>query len=81
MAVHAFQDPARSFKPVTPHDTTGIVYGGCKGIWVGGAGNLVVVDRDGTTVTFTAVPVGTLMPISPKIIKAATTATLLIALY
>ena len=72
---------ARTFKPITPHDTTGIVSGGCLGIWVGGTGNLVVTDRDNTVVTFTSVPAGTLLPITPKIIRAATTATLIIALY
>lgn len=82
MAVVALQVPAaRTFKAVTPHDTTGVVGAGCLGIWVGGVGNLVVTDRDNTVVTFTAVPAGTLMPIAPKIVRAATTATLIVALY
>ena len=66
---------------ITPSDTTLI---NCRGIYVGGAGN-VTLSIDGVTaaVTLTAVPVGTILPICLDAgrVMAATTATLLIALY
>lgn len=49
-------------------------------IWVGGAGDLVVVTRDGQTRTFTAVAAGTLLPVQVKQISSTSTATLLLIL-
>lgn len=63
---------------VTPSDVTTIVG---KAIYVGGAGNVAVTTAAGNVVTFTAPPVGTVIPISfTKIMATNTTATLLIAL-
>ena len=66
---------------VTPSDTTLLT---CKALYVGGAGNVSVQTRDGaTTVTFTAPPVGTVLPINIEnghVLATGTTATLLIAL-
>lgn len=55
----------------------------CRGVWVGGAGNVkVTMQRDGTQVTFTAVPAGTLLPVAASRVWATgTTATLMVALY
>lgn len=63
---------------VTPSDATPIT---ASAVWVGGLGNLVVTMQDGQVLTFTAVPAGTLLPISVTRIRAATTATLIVALY
>jgi hypothetical protein len=63
---------------VTPSDATPI---SCNRVWVGGVGNLVVTMQDGQILTFTAVPAGTMLPISVTRIRAATTATLILALY
>lgn len=71
---------AMSVQAVTPSDTAALP-AGCKGLWIGGAGNVVVTMWDGTTATFSAVPAGTSLPVSPKLVKAATTATLIIALF
>lgn len=80
MAVHyAAAEPSRVFKDVVKSDTANM--SGARGIWVGGTGTVVAIDRDGTTVTFSAIPAGTLLPISPKCIKVASTATLMIAMY
>jgi len=51
-----------------------------RGIWVGGAGNLVLIMlRTGTTHTFSAVPAGTLLPFrATKVVRTGTTATLLV---
>jgi hypothetical protein len=73
--------PAKSWRAVTTSDTVNLP-GGCRGIYVGGAGNLALVDGDNNVVTFTAVPVGTFMPCGAKRINATnTTATLLVALF
>jgi len=41
-----------------------------------------MADADGAVVTFTAVPVGTFMPVAPtKVMSTNTTATLIVALY
>lgn len=47
-------------------------------IYVGGAGTVTVVTEEGTTVTFTAPPVGTIIPIRTQKVLASTTATLLV---
>jgi hypothetical protein len=63
---------------ITPSDTAPNV---TRGVYVGGAGNVTVVTLAGSTVTFTAVPVGTVVPIQTKLVKATlTTATLLVGL-
>lgn len=66
---------------VTPSDTTII---NCRAIYVGGAGNVAVKTIAGATaVTFTAPPVGTVLPITidgGQIMATNTTATLLVAL-
>lgn len=66
---------------VTPSDTTSI---NCRAIYVGGAGNVAVKTSAGATaVTFTAPPVGSIIPVGidgGMIMSTNTTATLLIAL-
>lgn len=66
---------------ITPSDTTQIdrPY---KHLYVGGAGNIAVLDKDGNTVVLTAVPVGTLLlDCCPNRIKSTgTTATNLVAI-
>lgn len=71
---------ARKFVAITPSDTVALMPG-ATGIYVGGTGNVVVVDLDNVTTTFSAVPVGYTLPISPKLIKVASTATLMVAIY
>lgn len=79
--------PATGARAVTPADNTAIAV--CRGLYVGGAGNLVVKMADvvdptaaGNTVTFTGVPAGTLLPISVKCVNnTSTTATSIVALY
>ena len=62
---------------ITKSDSESNAYGS---IYVGGAGNVTVVTEAGQTVTFTAPPVGTILPIRTSKVTAATTATLLIGL-
>lgn len=71
--------PGQNAVAVTPSDTTVV---GCRALYIGGAGNVVVDFQDGNSnITFSAVPVGTLLPIAALKVKAATTATLIVALY
>lgn len=69
---------------VTPHDTNTI---NCtRGLYVGGAGDVKVSMADDAkgdaTVTFTAVPAGSLLPIQVKrVFSTGTTATAIVALY
>lgn len=67
---------------ITPSDTVNFVQGPVRAIYVGGAGNVSVVPQAGATaVTFTAPPVGTVLPITCVRVNAAlTTATLLVGL-
>jgi hypothetical protein len=63
---------------VTPSDT---VDQSGAAIYVGGAGNVSLLTEGGDTVTFTAPPVGSIIPMRFTRVRATgTTATLLIAL-
>jgi hypothetical protein len=63
---------------ITPHDTT---VQRASALYVGGAGNVAVKTEDGTTLTFTAVPVGSILPIrTTLILSTGTTATALVGL-
>lgn len=73
------QRPSAGFRAVTPDDDTDLV-NYVRGIYVGGTGDVVVQNASGATVTFLAVPAGVVLPISPKRVMEATTATGLIAL-
>lgn len=69
-----------SYAAITPSSTTFV---NCRAIYVGGAGNVVVASKvGGTLVTFTAPPVGSILPIelNQGIVDATSTATLLVAL-
>lgn len=63
---------------ITKSDTTVQSY---SAIYVGGTGDVAVLTEAGNTVTFSAVPVGTILPIRvTKVLSAGTTATLLLGL-
>jgi hypothetical protein len=69
------------FAAVTPSDTTLI---NCRAIYIGGAGNIALSTSPGAAaVTFTAPPVGMILPITldgGRIMATNTTATLIVAL-
>lgn len=72
--------PASKVVAVTPSDVT--VIPATRALYIGGAGAVAVVMLDGTTATFSAVPVGTTLNISvTKVLSTGTTATLILALY
>jgi hypothetical protein len=71
----------KNFVAITKHDTDNIPTGLTKAIFVGGAGVVVAVHQDGSTVQFTA-PAGATLPIQVKRVNSTdTTATLMVALY
>lgn len=66
---------------VTKSDTVNFEPGPCDALYVGGAGIVVAVFEDGTTVNFTAIA-GGILPIRIKRVNSTTTtATLTVALY
>lgn len=74
----------RSAIAITKSDST--VYsaangGEISGLYIGGLGDVAVVTSNGETVTFSAVPVGTILPITVKqVMSTNTTATLILGL-
>lgn len=74
-------NPATHGLTVTKSDST--TYDACRGIWVGGAGDLAVLLRGDTVpVTIVAVPAGSLLPLdASKVMSTSTTATSIVILY
>lgn len=76
----AFAGPYRKAEVVTKSDTVDLT-NVSRALWVGGAGNVIVIMQDGTQVTFTAVAAGTLLPICiSRVMSTNTTATSMVAL-
>ena len=72
-------DPAFDAATVTPSDTTQL--GGVRGLFVGGAGNINLETEAGTTLVFTGVTAGSILPIRVKrVLSTSTTATNIVAL-
>lgn len=75
------------FQTVTPSDTVDLPQWTANqrltdALWVGGAGNIVLVAEDGSTVTINAVPAGTQLNVGVRRVNATnTTATGIVALY
>jgi len=76
----ASADPADNAAAVTKSDST-VLSPIPRGLYVGGAGDLVVTMAGGGDITFTAVPAGTILPIRVSKVKAATSATAIVAIY
>lgn len=74
--------PGWDAEAVTPHDSTGFTNGTARGLYVGGAGNVTLLTAAGTTVVFSSVPAGTVLPVSCKRVNSTgTTATLMTAIF
>ena len=73
--------PYVSGAAITPHDSNELTFV-TRAIYVGGAGAIKLTTVKGDTLTFTALPVGTLLPVRAKIVFSTnTTATNLLALW
>ena len=71
-------DSYRGAEAVVPNDATEVCY---SGFYVGVAGNVVVETPAGDTVTFTAVQVGSIIPVcAVKVLASGTTATNIVGL-
>lgn len=71
---------ARSGAAVTPSDS--VNFAPCRALYVGGAGNVVVVFENGQSLTLTGVPAGTLLPLRiVRVNSTNTTATAMAVLY
>ena len=67
--------PAAHGFAVTPSDSA-LLAETTRALYVGSAGNLVVVMASGSTITFTAIPSGTVLPVRvSKIMATGTSAT------
>lgn len=76
----SYSDPVTRAFVITPHDSTNFTRA-TRGIYVGGAGNVVVVFDDGSTATFLSVPAGLILPVRATRVNATdTTATNMVGL-
>lgn len=74
--------PATSAEAVTASDTVNFSGGVCRGIYVGGAGDVVVVFANGDVVTFAGVAAGSILPVyAVRVNSTNTTATNMTALF
>jgi hypothetical protein len=54
----------------------------CRGLWVGGAGDVAVTMEEGQSVTFAGIPAGSLLPVQvTAVLNSGTTATDMLALF
>lgn len=75
------ESPATNAAAITPNNSTDLAYT-TRGIYVGSSGSLVVDMVSGqTSVTFSNVPAGVILPIRVTRVRTASTATNLVALY
>jgi hypothetical protein len=73
--------PATNGEAVTPSDSASFTKAS-RALYVGGAGTVVAVMKDGTTLTFVGVPAGAILPIrATRVNSTSTTATNIVALY
>ena len=74
-------EPAAYAVAVTPSDADELATVS-RALYIGGAGNLVVVTYGGDTVTLVGATAGSIIPIRVKQVKAtSTTATSIVSLY
>ncbi len=72
--------PASIAEAVTPSDSTDLT-NVSRALWIGGAGNISVIMANGSTVLFSGVPAGTLLPLRVSRVRStSTTATLIVAI-
>lgn len=79
-ATPGLQAPASDGFAITPNDSAELTRT-CRSIFVGGAGNISLVTKAGTTLSFVNVAAGSILPVRAKQVNATgTTATNLIGL-
>lgn len=73
--------PAIKGRAITLSNDSADNFALCDSIFVGTAGNIVVVEVDGTTTTYTNVPVGVFPVRAVRVNSTNTTASGLVAMY
>lgn len=69
---------ANRWEAITPHNTNTVQ---CNGIYVGGAGNIRLINNAGDDETFTGVTAGSILPVFGAVtVHTDSTATLMLAL-
>lgn len=75
------ESPASNYFSITPSDVTDFDQV-TRYIYVGGTGDIACVAKDGSVVVFTAVQVGTVLPVRAVRVNAtSTTATNLVGMF
>lgn len=73
-------DPAVDAAAITPNDSGD--HGQFRGLYVGTGGNITLITVGGSTVLFSNVPTGVILPVSGNTVKSSgTTASNIVALY
>ena len=81
MAAVVDSGPAPNAFAITPHDSTDFT-NYTRGIYVGGAGNIVIVTPSGDAITLVGAAAGSIIPVQAKRVNStSTTATSLVGLY
>lgn len=79
--VKTLNGPANGAETVNKSDTVNLT-NISRGLYVGGTGDVAVVMKDGTTVTYVAVQAGTTLPIRiSRVNSTNTTATSMVSMY
>lgn len=73
--------PGRRYAAITKSDTVAIPNGPCRAIYIGVAGDVVIVGDDGAAVTFKAMPVGVHQLAVVRVNSTSTTATDMVAIW
>ena len=82
MSIQTSTHSSGACRTITPNDDADLPLSVCRAIYVGSGGDISIVDLSGTTVVFTAVLAGSILPVQTARVNATTTtATSLIALY
>lgn len=82
MSIQTTTHTSGAVRAVTPNDSTDLTLGTCRALYVGGAGDVSIVDLGGETVVFVGALAGSVLPIQTARVNATgTTATNIVALY
>ena len=77
----ALDGPAIGNVAVTPNDTADLDQIS-RTLYIGGAGNVAVVAKDGTTATYVGLPVGTFLTVrARRVMATGTTASNIVSMY
>lgn len=73
--------PAMEAAAVTPSNSADLPNGICRALYIGTGGDLVVDTYGNSSITFTGVLGGTILPLQIKRVRATSTAANMVALY